>query len=245
MMIFVEKSRKFVILGELGLELSFFFAFLFFHAVGRVCGDETFFGFGGDDLDVDVVLAGKEEALTDWEVGETFLFFLGKFKDVRENIYGGGGLFQEDLHGGVVDDSTPHLATHKVFYILGDGGETEVILTGTLGETEEEVSTIFVFHELPGLVDEEEATLLFGADNVPDVGENDIHGYGTKFVFEVANVEDDHLVINVDVRLLGKDTREGTSSVLAETVGKLRAGATHVKKGVVKVADGGGDGLVG
>jgi predicted glycosyltransferase involved in capsule biosynthesis len=34
-----------------------------------VGGDEGFFGFGGDDLDVDVVLAGEEEALADGEVG--------------------------------------------------------------------------------------------------------------------------------------------------------------------------------
>ena len=42
---------------------------------------------------MDVVLAGKEEALADWEVAKAFLFFIGKFKNVGKNIYGGGRLF--------------------------------------------------------------------------------------------------------------------------------------------------------
>ena len=42
-----------------------------------VGGDEGFFGFTGDDLDVDVVLAGEEEALPYWEVGEAFALFVG------------------------------------------------------------------------------------------------------------------------------------------------------------------------
>ena len=60
--------------------------------------DEGFFGFGGDDLDVDVVLAGEEEALPDREVGEAFLFFFGEFEDVGQNIDGGRVLLQEELH---------------------------------------------------------------------------------------------------------------------------------------------------
>ena len=40
-------------------------------------GDEGFFGVGGDDLHMDVVLAGEEETLADWEVREALLLFFG------------------------------------------------------------------------------------------------------------------------------------------------------------------------
>ena len=33
-----------------------------------------------------MVAAGEEEAVTNWEVGEAFLFFGGKFKDIAKNI---------------------------------------------------------------------------------------------------------------------------------------------------------------
>lgn len=42
---------------------------------------------------MDVVLAGEEEAVTDGEVSKEFLFLLGKFKDIREDIDGGRVLF--------------------------------------------------------------------------------------------------------------------------------------------------------
>lgn len=43
---------------------------------------------------MDVVGAGEEEALADWEVGEAFLFFLGEFKNVAQNIDGADILLQ-------------------------------------------------------------------------------------------------------------------------------------------------------
>jgi hypothetical protein len=50
--------------------------------IGRIGGDEGFFGFRGDNLNVDVILAGEEEALAYWEVGESFLLLAGEFVDV-------------------------------------------------------------------------------------------------------------------------------------------------------------------
>ena len=100
-------------------------------------------------------------------------------------------------------------------------------------------------HELPSLINDEEAAFLFSADDVPDVGEDDIHGDRAKFVFEVADVEDDHLVIDVDVRLLREDASEGAGGVFAEALSKRGAGAFHVEEGVVEVDDGGRSGLVG
>lgn len=150
---------------------------------GRVGVNEGFFGFGSDDLDVDVVLASKEEALTDWEVGKTLALFVGKFEHVGEDVDGSGGLFEEKLHGRVVDDGAPHFATHEIFYVLSNGSETKVIFTGAFGERKEEVGAVFIFHELPGFVDEEKATFLLGADDVPDVGEDDVHSDRTEFVF--------------------------------------------------------------
>ena len=134
-------------------------------------------------MDVDVVLAGEEEALAYGEVGEAFALFIGEFEDVGENVYGGSGLFEEELHGGVGDDGAADFTGHEIFYVLGDGGETEIVFTGTFGEGEEEVGGIVVLDKLPGFIYDEHATFLLGADYVPDVGEDDIHGDGAKFVF--------------------------------------------------------------
>ena len=74
-------------MSERHLSVVPLFCYLF--TIGRVGCDQAFFGFGGDDLDVDVVLAGEEKALADGEVGEALLFFLGQLKDVGEDIDGG------------------------------------------------------------------------------------------------------------------------------------------------------------
>ena len=116
---------------------------------------------------------------------------------------------------------------------MGNSRETEVVFSGALGEGEEEVGGVVVLHKLPGLVNDEEATLFLGADNVPDVGEDDIHGDGAKLVFEVANVKDNHVVVDVDVALLGEDTCEGAGGVFAQALSEGGAGAFHMKKGVV------------
>ena len=141
---------------------------------------------------MDVVLTSKEEALTDWEVGETLLFFFSEFKNVGKNIDGGCGLLEEKLHGRVRNDGATHFATHEVLNVLGNGGDAKVIFTSTLSEAEEEVGGIFVLHKLPGLVDEEETFLLFGANDGPNVVQDDIHGDWAKLIFEIANIEDDH-----------------------------------------------------
>lgn len=161
--------------------------------------------------------------MSDWETTKAFAFFFGEFEYVREDVYGGGGLFEEELHRGVADDGAAHFGGHKIFDILGDGGESEIIFTSTFGEREEKVGGIFVLHELPCLIDDEEATFLFGANDVPDVREYDVHSYGAELVFEIANVEDDHRVVDVDVGLLRKDSRESAGGVFAEALGELGA----------------------
>ena len=75
---------------------------------GGVGGDKGFFGIGSNDLDVDVVVAGEEEALADGEIREAFLFFFGQLKDVGKNVDGGRRLFEEKLHRGVGDDGATH-----------------------------------------------------------------------------------------------------------------------------------------
>ena len=36
-----------------------------------------------------------------------------------------------------------------------------------------------MIHELPGFIDDEEAALLISADDIPDMGEDDVHCDGT------------------------------------------------------------------
>ncbi len=37
-----------------------------------------------------MVGTGEEETLTNWEVGEAFLFFIGELEDIRKDVNGGG-----------------------------------------------------------------------------------------------------------------------------------------------------------
>lgn len=111
---------------------------------------------------------------------------------------------------------------------MSDGGETEIVFTGAFGETEKKVGRIVVFHELPSFVDDEETAFLLGAYNVPNMREDDIHSNWSKFVFEVANIEHDHWIVDVDIGLLGENPSKRTSCVFAEALGKLWACATHV-----------------
>ena len=134
-------------------------------------------------MDVDVILAGEEEAIADWEVGEALFFFVGEFEDVGEDVDGGGRLFEEKLHGGVGDDGAAHFSAHEVFDVLSDGGEAEVVFACALSEREEEVCRIFMVHELPSLIDDEDATFLVGADDIPDVRKHNIHRNRAELVF--------------------------------------------------------------
>lgn len=175
-----------------------------------------------------MVGAGEEEAVTDWEVGKAFLLFAGELENIGQNINGGSGLLEEELHGRVGDDGATHLAAHEIFHILSNSSETKIILTGAFGEAEEEVGGIVVFHELPGLINNEKAAFLLSTNDVPDVRKNNIHSDRAKLVFEIADIEDNHLIIDVDVTLLGENTSEGTSGVFAKTLSKLGPGTAHV-----------------
>ena len=47
-----------------------------------VGGDQAGFGRAGDDLDMDVVLAGKEQSLADRELAEALFLLAGQLEDV-------------------------------------------------------------------------------------------------------------------------------------------------------------------
>lgn len=77
------------------------------------------------------------------------------------------------------------------------------------------------------------------------MGQNDIHSDWAKLILEVADVENDHLVVDVDIGLLGENTSKGARNVFAEALGELWAGAAHMDEGVVEMEDSWWLGLVG
>ena len=101
-----------------------------------------------------------------------------------------------------------------------------------------------MLHELPGLIYDQEATFLLGADHIPDVAEHDIHGHRAKFILEIANIENHHRIIDVDIGLLGENTSKGARSVFAQTLGQLWARAAHMRQGIIEMDDGGWSALV-
>ena len=50
--------------------------------------DEPGLGRAGDNLDVNVILAGKEQALADWELAQTLLLFACQVEDIAQDIDG-------------------------------------------------------------------------------------------------------------------------------------------------------------
>ncbi len=70
-----------------------------------VAGDELVFGVGGDYFDEDVIHAGKEDAFTNIGFQEGHFFPIGEVESFADEVDGGGGLFEENLHGGVGNNS--------------------------------------------------------------------------------------------------------------------------------------------
>ena len=148
------------------------------------------------------------------------------------------------MHRRVINDGAAHFAAHKVLDVLSNGSKTKIIFTGTLGERKEEISGIFVLHELPGLIDNKKAALLLGADDIPNVGEDDIHSNRAELILEVANIKDDHAIINIDIRLLREDASKSTGSVFTEALREGGAGAAHVDESIIEITDGRRSGLM-
>ena len=65
--------------------------------------------------------------------------------------------------------------------------------------------------------------------------QDNIHCDWTKFIFEVADIKDNHLVINIDIGLLRENTCKSSGGIFTKTLGELRAGATHVGESVVEI----------
>ena len=146
-------------------------------------------------------------------------------------------MLEQELHRSVGDDGSAHTTSHEIFNVLCDSGDAEVVFTGALGKREEEVRGVFVFHELPGFVDDEDTLTLVGFGLVPDVVQYYIHGDGTELVLEVTKIEYYERVVNVYVALLAKDAGECSSRVFAQALRQLGAGATHVQQCVIQIGD--------
>lgn len=99
----------------------------------RVGSDEASFGRAGDDLNVYVVLPGKEKSLPDGELAEPLLFLAGQLKDLTEHVDSTGRLFEQYLHAGIGDDGAAHTRAHKVLDVLSDRGDAQVVFTCPFG----------------------------------------------------------------------------------------------------------------
>ena len=89
-----------------------------------------------------------------------------------------------------------------------------------LARLEHEVGRVFVLHQLPGLIDDQDALALVGFGLVPDVIQHNVHADRAQFVFQVADVEHHERVIDVEFALLAKDAGKGAGGVLAQALGQ-------------------------
>ena len=168
-----------------------------------------------------------------WPTGKLarrFLFFFGELEDIGKDIHGGAGLFEQELHGRVGDNGAAHFAAHEILNVLGDGSETKVVFAGALGERLKRKlaeSSYFMSCQASSTM---RRRRFCWARTTFQMWERIIYiATGAKFVLEVADVENDHRVVDVDVGLLGEDTSEGAGGVFAEALGELGTGATHME----------------
>jgi len=75
-------------------------------------------------MEGNVILAGKDNAMTNASAEEEVFFTLGEVEDFGEVVDGGGGLLHKDLNGRVGDNGFTIVRVKEVFNVLGDGGQT-------------------------------------------------------------------------------------------------------------------------
>jgi len=117
-------------------------------------------------------------------------------------------LLHKNLNRRVGDDSLTVIRAKKVFNVLGDGGKAEIIFSGAFGHGVDKAGRVRVFHEIPGLVDDKEASFKVFFNTSPDKVKNHEHGNGTESVFELFDGEDGKGISNVNVGVLIKDASE-------------------------------------
>ncbi len=142
---------------------------------------------------------GEEKSSTNRGIQKDIFFLFSKFEYILEHVDRRWRLFQKELDRRVSDDRLPVGGSHEVLDILCDRRHSQPILTCSLHETEEELRTIFVLHDIPGFVDNEHTLALTGSGNIPHVVEEDIHRDRTEYLIEITYREHHESSLEIDI----------------------------------------------
>lgn len=123
----------------------------------RLRRDNFLFEVRGEYLDTDMFSSCKEESCTDSGIEEDIFLLFGELEDILEDVDRCRRLLQEKLDRGVRHDGFSVLIRHEVLDILGDRRDSESVLTSAFHETEEELRTIFILHDIPRFIHDEHA----------------------------------------------------------------------------------------
>lgn len=145
--------------------------------------------------------SGEEESCTDSGIQEDIFLLFRELEDILEDIDRGRRLLQEELDRGVGHDRLPVLIGHEVFDILCDRRDTESVLSSSFHETEEELRTVFILHDIPRFIHDEHTFFLRGASDIPHVAKEDIHSNRSEDIIEVSYREDDESIFQVHIRM--------------------------------------------
>lgn len=124
-----------------------------------------------------------------------------EFEYILEDIDRGRRLLQEELDRGVRHDRFPILVRHEVFDILCDRRDTESVLSSSFHESEEELRTVFVLHDIPRFIHDEHTFFLRGTSDIPHVAKEDIHSDRSEDIIEISYREDDETIFQVHIRM--------------------------------------------
>ncbi len=160
-------------------------------------------------MEGNVILASKDNAVTNASAEEKVFFSLREVENFSKVINGGGRLFHKNLNRGVGDNGFTIVRAEEVFNVLGDGGEAEVIFSGAFGHGVDKGSGVRIFHQIPGLVNNQEAPFKVFFNASPDKVKDHEHGNRAKGVFKLFDGKDGKGVGDVNIGVLIKDAAEG------------------------------------
>ena len=143
-------------------------------------------------------------------------------------------MFEEHFNSRVGDNGFTVRGVKKIVDVLRDDGNAEIVFTGTFNKTLKDFGRVFVTHEIPSLVNDEESFFKIFSDLSPDVVEDDEHDDRADFITQFSESKDGNRSININIGLLVKDTFKRTHDVSFKTGRKVfRSLVFHTNEGFV------------
>src|SRR4030042_6930868 len=148
---------------------------------------------------------------------------LGKIKNLPDLVYCSWRLFKEHLHCAICYNGFSNILAQKVFDILCNGCEAEIVFSCPFNNTPQKLCRIGVLHHLPGLFCHQDAFLEVFFDSCPNKVEDTKHCERTEGVLQILDRESCKGVIDIDICLFVKNSDERASNEFFNSCRKIES----------------------